>query len=103
MKAEIGVVVAVSSFVVLRRAPLEGVGDGVDGDGAPALRIGFGGERCHLQGVESDAGITVGDVDEMGQSIGIEGWRNGGESTAVVGQGAVDDVGNLGQLPARTA
>ena len=31
----------------------------------------------------------------MGQSIGIEGWRNTGESTAVVGQGAVDDVRNL--------
>ena len=83
---------AVAGFVVLRRTPLQGVGNCRDGDAPRPVRFGFHGHGGHFQSVQGDPGVAVGDVDQMGKSIVRQLQRQLPQTAKFVGEGARNDV-----------
>ena len=95
-----GVIMAVPRLVVLRRAPLQGIGYGVNPNAPPAAGPGvgfrsifrFGAHRRHLQGVQRHPRVAVGNVHQMRPRLIVQLRRQHPQPPPLVRQRPPDDV-----------
>ena len=93
---------AVPRLVVLRRAPLQGIGYGVNPNPPPAAGPGvrfrsifrFGAHRRHFQSVERHPRVAVGNVHQMRPRLILQLRRQHPQPPPLVRQRPPDDVGH---------
>ena len=89
------VVMTVAGLVVQRGAPLQRVGNSVNGHAARAVRPRFGGQGSHFQGIQGDAGVAVGNVDQVMHGVRFQDRFQHPQTAPVVVQRASHNGPNI--------